>query len=269
MEKRFIGFGLVSGLLAGVISFVFARVFIEPQVQTAISYEQGRSHAELALSGGHEHEHEMFTRSVQENIGAGVGSLAFAIALGAMFAVAFTVLWAYLGRRYPSTDPRWVAAGTAAAAFVAICAVPQFIYPANPPAVGEADTIGSRSASYLVLTLASLALMIVAVAVALWLRPRIGGLASATLGAIGYLAGIGIVVQFLPRFDEVPRALLDQSGSIVYQGFPAQTLALFRTYSVMNQALLWTVIAIVFAAALRRFTTVRGSAAPESALSRI
>ena len=84
----------------------------------AIDYEDGRGAAEEALSGEHGHEHEVFTRSVQENIGAATGTLVFALCMGAFFAVAFTVLWSYVGRRYPATDPRAVAAALGAIGLV-------------------------------------------------------------------------------------------------------------------------------------------------------
>ena len=49
MEKKFIGAGLFSGLIAGILSFLFARLFIEPVVAKAIDYEDLRSAAEEQL----------------------------------------------------------------------------------------------------------------------------------------------------------------------------------------------------------------------------
>lgn len=245
MERRFIGAGVLSGLIAGLIAFVFARVFVEPQVAKAIDYEEVRSHAESALSGEHAHEHELFTRSVQENIGAGVGTVVFAVAIGALFAVVFTVAWAYVGRRRPATDPRALAAALAGIAFVAVIAVPFFVYPPNPPAVGEEDTIGSRSGAFLTITIVSIVLAIVGVLVATALAARIGAWWAAVVGTIGYLTGATITAALLPDFAEVPGPVMDGSR-IVAPGFPGQVVADFRVYAIADQVVLWTVLTAVF-----------------------
>ncbi|MCF8590317.1 CbtA family protein [Gordonia liuliyuniae] len=245
MERKFIGAGLLSGLVAGLIAYAYARIFIEPQVAKAIDYEGVRSDAEAMLSGEHEHEHELFTRSVQENIGAGIGTVVFALAIGALFAVAFTVAWAYVGRRRPSTDPRALAAALAGVAFVAVIAVPFFVYPPNPPAVGEEDTIGSRSSSYLTITIVSIVLAIVGVLVATSLSSRIGAWWSSIVGAVVYLVGVSITASLLPEFSEVPGPVMD-GDRIVAPGFPGQVVADFRVYAIANQVLLWVVLTTVF-----------------------
>ncbi len=252
MLGKLIGAGLFSGLIAGISAFIFARVFIEPQVTKAIDYEEGRSHAQAMLAGEHGgHEHgEVFSRSVQENLGAGVASVVFAVAMGAFFAVAFTFLWGYLGRRYPTTDSRWVAAALAVVGFVAVFAVPFFAYPANPPAVGNDDTIGARSGAFLTITLCSVGFAIVAVVVALWLRPRIGGLLGAITGVVGYLIAVAITIALLPDFHEVPGPLTNDAGQIVYEGFPGAIVGDFRVYAIANQVILWTVLGLVFALVL-------------------
>ena len=74
--------------------------FLEPVIGRAIDYEDGRSDAEAALAvheaahehGAHEHGVELFTRGVQANVGMGFGVLAFSVAMGALFAVAFAVV---------------------------------------------------------------------------------------------------------------------------------------------------------------------------------
>lgn len=245
MERKFIGAGLLSGLIAGLIAYTFARIFIEPQVAKAIDYEEVRSHAEETLSGEHAHEHELFTRSVQENIGAGIGTVVFALAIGALFAVVFTVAWAYVGRRRPSTDPRAVAAALSGIAFVAVIAIPFFVYPPNPPAVGEEDTIGSRSGSFLTITLVSIALAIVGVLLATALSARIGAWWAGIVGTVVYLIGVTITAALLPEFKEVPGPVMD-GDTIVAPGFPGQVVADFRVYAIANQVLLWAVLTVVF-----------------------
>ena len=241
MERKFIGAGLLAGLVAGIVSFTFARIFIEPQVAKAIDFEESQSRAEEAVAhtAGHDHgEVEVFSRTIQENVGAGVGTVVFALAMGAFFAVAFTVLWAYVGRRWPSTDPLAVVGVLGLLGFVVAFGVPFFVYPANPPAVGASDTIGARSGTFLTITLVSVIAMIVAVVVALQLRDRLGGLGGAAVAGFGYLVVIAAAKALLPEFHEVPA------------GFPAAVVGDFRVYAIANQVVLWAVLTLVFAATI-------------------
>src|SRR6185503_10400149 len=102
MEKQIIGRGLVAGALAGVLAFVFARIFVEPVIGRAIGFEDGAGATHEAMHGGHSHEHaEVFTRGVQANIGMGFGVLAFGVAMGALFAVAYCVAYGRVGNLSP------------------------------------------------------------------------------------------------------------------------------------------------------------------------
>src|ERR1700754_1626172 len=96
MEKQILARGALPGALAGLLAFVFARIFAEPQIQKAIDYETGRDEAQEALdkaaglpiSG---HEHEVFSRGIQANLGIGVGLVLFGFAMGLLFAVIYTI----------------------------------------------------------------------------------------------------------------------------------------------------------------------------------
>ncbi len=271
MEKKFIGAGLLSGLVAGIVAFIFARLFIEPLVVEAIDYEEGRSHAEEMLAGEHGgHEHgENFSRSIQENVGAGIGTIVFAVCMGAFFAVAFTVLWAYLGRRHPATDPRMAAVALGAIGFVAVFAVPFFAYPANPPAVGDDDTIGARSAAFLTITILSVVFAVVAVVLALWLRPRLGGLVAGVLGALAYLVAVSVTIMLLPEFHEVPGPLSDATGQIAFPGFPGDVIGDYRVYAIANQLIMWTVLTVVFALLLGRLMRSGSDESPDAHVAQV
>ncbi|WP_440712179.1 CbtA family protein [Gordonia sp. FQ] len=257
MERKFVGAGLLSGLIAGIITFIYARIFIEPQVEKAIDYEEYRSHAEekmnVALGGApeHGHEHEVFTRTIQENVGAGIGTVIFALCMGAFFAVAFTFLWAYVGRRWASVDPRLVAGALGVLGWVAVIGVPFFVYPPNPPAVGDEDTIGARSGSYLTITAVSVVAMILAVWVTFALWDRFGGLISGIFSGIGFLIVVTIAAALLPTFKEIPGPV-EHDGTIFGAGFPGQVVADFRVYAIANQVILWSVLVLVFCLILGR-----------------
>ena len=250
MEKKFIGAGLLAGIVAGLVSFVFARIYIEPLVDRAIAYEGARSDAEIAITDGvHEHGEEVVSRTIQQNLGVGVGTVAFGLIMGAFLAVAFTVAWAYVGRRHRQADPRSVAGLLAVSGFVAAYLIPFCAYPANPPAVDLEGTINGRTSAFLTITVLSVVFMIAAWVLAFYLSPRFGGLYAAIVSGAAYLVAAGIAIVLLPKYDEIPGELLD-GDTIVMSGFPADVFGDFRFYSVLNQVILWTVLGLAFAVIL-------------------
>jgi hypothetical protein len=248
---------LVPGAVAGIVSFAFSRLMIEPLIGAAVDYEGAREHAESHLAGGeHEHGYELFTRAVQENVGAAVGVVVFGIVMGVVFAVAYAAIREVLGRRRLTPDPTGLALLLSAGMFVAIVLMPSLKYPANPPTVGLEDTVGARSSSFLTMTVISVVGACVALAAGLaWLQ-RWGTWRATALAVGGYVAVMLFAMALLPSFHEVPGPLSGPDGMVLY-GFPAEVLAEFRLYSLVNQALMWLVIGLTWAclAALQRMST--------------
>ncbi|MET0452506.1 MAG: CbtA family protein [Mycobacterium sp.] len=261
MEKKFIGLGIAAGVVGGLAAFVLARSQVTPAIAAAIDYEEGRSAAEALLSGEHEHGHELFSRALQANVGAGLATVGFGMVIGALFAVAFSVVWAYLGRRYPTASPRLVALALAGAGFVAVYLVPFLGYPASPPGVGSGETIGDRTTAYLVLVLVSLASSIAAFVGAGRLSPRIGAFPAAVAASVGYVAAVIIALTVLPTYDETPGPLVDELGVTVFPGFPAEVLADFRLYSMLSAAVMWIVVGAAFAMGVPRVIRDRSAVA--------
>lgn len=273
MEKRIIWRGILAGAIGGLLAFVFARIFAEPQIQKAIDYEGGRDAAQHALdqaAGAMDHHEgaEVFSRAVQGNFGIGVALIFFGAAMGALFAVAYALYLGRVGRVRPRTLALLVAGG----GFFGMYLVPFVKYPANPPAVGNGDTISQRSSFYLLLVAASLLFLVLAVWLGKRLQPRFGTW-NATLIAGGvFIAATAIVMLVLPSFGELaankelhqatetPGPLTDASGNIVFPGFPADLLFNFRLYSVGAQLILWTTIGLVFAPMAERLLTPRSPA---------
>jgi len=238
---------LVPGLAAGLVCFGFSRVMIEPLISAAVDYEGAREHAEAQLSGdGHEHGHELFSRSVQENFGAAVGIIALAVAMGVLFAVAYTVIRAVLERRGVKSDPTALALLLSAGMFAAIALVPGLKYPPNPPTVGLEETIGARSSVFLTITVISVVGASVAVAAGLAWSRRWGNWRAAAAALGGYAVVMLVAFVLLPGFHEVPGPITGPGG-LLLDGFPAQVLAEFRTYSMLNQALMWGTIGATWA----------------------
>ena len=225
-----------------MLAFLFSRVCAEPVIARAVAFEDGRNDA-LDAHGVHEHGAELFTRGVQANAGLGFGVLIFGVAMGALFSVLFCVV----SVRARTIGPRALSALLAAGAFVAVYLVPFLKYPPNPPAVGQADTIGTRTGWYLAMVLASVALAIAAGLLYRRLADRLGAWNGAVVSALAYVLAIAVVAVPLPVVDETPAPVRDAAGAIVYPGFPADVLYEFRLLSLGAQLVLWAGIGVVFA----------------------
>jgi hypothetical protein len=262
VEKRLIGRGILAGALAGLLAFVFARIFAEPSIQQAIDYESARDQAQAALDRAvglptEAAGPDIFSRTLQRNAGMGVGMILFGVAMGGLFAVAYSLCLGRTGR----LRPRPLALLVAAAGFVVIYLAPFAKYPANPPAIGHPETIHTRGTLFLTMLLTSLIAAVILVRVGQLLAPRVGNWNASILAGLGYLAVIGAAMALLPQVGhlrvnvyqygrhatETPLPLTDAGGHIVFPGFPADVLAEFRVYSVAAQLILWSTIGVVFA----------------------
>jgi len=250
------------GALGGLVAFGFARVFAEPLIQQAIDYEGGRGEVEdaLATAAGAVVEPEgpeLFSRAVQGNLGIGVGMVAFGLAMGCLFGVVYCLAYGRVGR----VGARGLSLLVAAGGFLALYLVPFLKYPANPPAVGNSDTIGQRAGLYGVLVVACVVAGVAAVWAGQRLAGRFGAWTATLLAGLGFAVVIGVVMAALPPLGalaanagqagplatETPQPLTGPSGAIVYPGFDADLLYWFRLYSVGAQVLLWGVIGVAFA----------------------
>lgn len=270
--------GAGVGALGGLVAFVFARIFAEPLVQRGIDYEGGRGEAEMALQvasgGAHEMEgHELFSRGVQANLGTGVGMVGFGLAVGCFFAVAYCLALGRVGR----VSARSLSLLVAGAGFLLLYLVPFLKYPANPPAVGNGDTIAQRAGLYGVMVVASVVFGVAAVWLGGRLAARLGSWTATLLAGLAFAAAVGIVMAALPPLGslsadagqagalltETPQPLRDPSGAIVYPGFDADVLYWFRLYSVIAQVLLWGVIGVAFAPLAERLVGRSGAVGSE------
>ncbi|MCX4750371.1 CbtA family protein [Kitasatospora sp. NBC_01287] len=261
MEKRLILRGVLAGAVAGLLAFVFARIFAEPQIDAAISYESARDAAQSTLDKAAglpmaDSGPDIFSRTIQANIGIGVGMVFFGMAMGALFAVAYTVCLGRVGKLRPRTLAMLVALG----GFLGIYFVPFVKYPANPPSIGHPDTIRDRGNLYLAMVLCSVVFLIAAVWLGKRLQARFGNWNATLLAGAAYAVVLGVIMALLPSLGELsdnvrefghhatetPQPLTDPGGTIVFPGFPADTLFEFRFYSVIAQLLLWAVLGLVF-----------------------
>lgn len=229
MEKRIIARGLLAGAIGGVLAFLFARTFVEPVITRALSYEESHEH-------GHEHGIELFTRGVQANIGMGFGVLAFSVAMGALFAVAYCAAYGRVG----DISARALSVLLAGGMFLSLYLIPFLKYPPNPPASSLEETIRQRTLLYLLMVVLSAALLVAAVYLSRRLSAQFGRWSATLIGAGSYVLAVALVMLALPAIDETPA------------DFPADVLYEFRLYSLGTQLMLWAIIGLVFASMVQR-----------------
>ena len=223
MEKRIIARGLVAGAIGGVLAFLFARTFVEPVITRALAYEESHEH-------GHEHGIELFTRGVQANVGMGFGVLGFSVAMGAMFAVVYCVLYGRVG----NLSPRSLSVALAGGMFMSLYVIPFLKYPPNPPASSLEETIRQRTLLYVLMVVLSAALLVAAVYLGHRLVAQFGLWSATLMGAAAYVVAVAVVMLVLPTIDETPG---DFSADVLYE---------FRLYSLGTQFVLWAMIGLVF-----------------------
>jgi len=249
--------GMLAGLFAGLLAFGFAKIFGEPQVDRAIAFEEQMAASEeaapaMTMAAGEEMDHhameeELVSRQVQSTIGLFTGVVVVGAALGGLFALVFAFAYGRVGR----LGPRVTAALLAAAGFVTFAFVPGLKYPANPPSVGAAETIGYRTELYFLMVLISLAAAVAAIMLGRRLVARHGGWNAALLAAGAFLAVIVVAQLVMPSINEIPN------------GFPADLLWRFRVVSFGIQFILWTTIGLTFGVLAERAMTDRfGRARP-------
>ena len=139
--------GMAAGLLAGLLAGLFAFFVGEPSVDGAIQIEEAAAagqheeeEEEVVGSHSHKEEEEVFSRSTQK-IGLFFATGLSGVLVGGLFGMAY----AYFGGHRASESEWTRSLSLAGAAFFGAFLIPFRKYPANPPAIGNPSTIGSRT----------------------------------------------------------------------------------------------------------------------------
>ncbi|MEV7405577.1 CbtA family protein [Streptomyces sp. NPDC091267] len=229
--------GMLAGLVAGALALLVAYFLGESRVDAAIALEEAHAHDH----GGGE---ELVSRTMQSTAGLATGVLVFGVAVGGIAALVFCYALGRMGR----FGPRATAALIAGAALLAVYVVPFLKYPANPPAVGNPDTIGQRTGLFFLMVALSVLLAVAAVITGKRLAPRLGNWNAAIAAAAGYVLLIGLAYAFLPSFNEVGK------------DFPATLLWQFRLATLAVQVTLWTTFGLLFGYLTERLLVPRTEA---------
>jgi predicted cobalt transporter CbtA len=240
--RAFLVRGLLAGLLAGFAAFLVAHQVGEPHVERAIALEEAgataEAHSHDDAEATHSHEEDAGTevsRSNQRTWGLLTGTLAVGIALGGLVALVSAAVVGRLGRLTPGQSTAVVAT----VGFVAVALVPFLKYPATPPAVGNAETIGDRTAYYFAFQLISVLVAVAAVALAARLWERIGAFEAVVAAAATYVVVVTVAGYLMPTVNEVG-------------DFPADTLWFFRRASLLTLATMWAVLGVGIIGLVRR-----------------
>ena len=244
MATKFLISGLLCGLVVGLLVFICAKIIGEPNVDGAIGFEEQLAH----LAGAHDHEEEIVSRDVQSTWGLFVGVMVYATALGGLFSLLYAYAWGRMGKLGARTS----AALLAGATFIAVYVVPFAKYPANPPSVGNPDTIGYRAELYFGMIVIAIVAMIASVNLGRALSKSWGNWNASIVGGAAFVVLVGIAYTLMPTINEVP------------DGFPATLRWQFRTVACVLQLVLWTTLGLAFG-----WLTDRALAANFAASSRV
>jgi len=216
MIRHLLKQGVAAGMAGGAALAVVLRLVGEGPLGRAIALEGGGSD-------------EMFSRGTQQ-----AGGMLAAVLYGAALGAVFTIAYAVVRHRLRSTDDWHAAVALATAGFVAIFLLPFLKYPANPPTVGNPDTIGRRTALYLLAVAWSL--------VATWAGWR----ARRALVVRGWAPpkAVPATLAVWVALTIVGLALLPANTDPVSP--PATLIWQFRLSTVAGAAAFWAVLGLTF-----------------------
>jgi hypothetical protein len=223
--------GMLAGIAAGLLTFGFARVVGEPQVDQAISFEEKADAAK-----GEAPEPEIVSRDTQ----AGLGLLTGVVAYGAAFGGLFSLVFAYAYGRVGALSVRALSAWLALGAFITLVIVPNIKYPANPPSVGDPETIGMRTGLFFLMIAISLAAMVFSLKVRRRAALKLGAWNGSIVAGVVFVVIIAAVQLSMPVINEVPAA------------FPAVLLWKFRVAAIGMQVIMWATVGLLFGAMVER-----------------
>jgi predicted cobalt transporter CbtA len=215
--KKLIAAALLAGVFAAFVTAGFHWLFTEPLIDRAVQIEaQSAAHGEEPVVGRPMQKLGLFAGYLLYGVACAMLLASLVYALGARVAAAARGGFYFLAA---------LALGWSLALF------PLLKYPANPPGVGEAATIGYRQEWFVIAIALSLVGMVAALVAHKSLRRS--GYAAAALVAVGYALYLVAVYAALPENPDPVRLDTDIVGR-------------FRLLSFAGQILFWTALGGVF-----------------------
>ncbi|MBP2479033.1 putative cobalt transporter CbtA [Crossiella equi] len=226
--------GALAGVLAGLVAAAVQYFLVEIPIEAALAVEEGRPADPAEL--GHSHE-EMFDRGTQL-----FGGMLAVVVVGLAIGTVYAVVYARLRHRLPGRDDFSRSLLLGGLGFLTVSLLPGLKYPANPPGVGDPDTVNERTILYFAVIVAGLVLVNLAPWFARLLAARgVDRPLRIVLSGLSTVVLLVLVVTLLPANDDAIPA-----------DIPAGLLWQFRLYSLIELASLWAVLATAFGLLLAR-----------------
>jgi len=219
---------IFSGAIAGTILAIINLGLVEPYIDSAISLETQRK----ISSGENVDMAELVHYRIWQKGGAIAAGAVYGISLGALFGIVF----AYGRKALPGKNNRQKALFLAGTLWIVLYLMVAIKYPANPPAVGDPETIYYRQSLY-VAYLAISGSTALALALA-WNRVQLEY--KKILFPLIYAAVMIVAYIVLPpNPDKI--------------GISMDLIHTFRIVTALTIGIFWAILAIVFGSLWDRF----------------
>lgn len=225
----FLAVTILSGAVAGTILALLNLGLVEPYIDKAIALETQKK----VSSGENVNMAELVDYRAWQKGGAIVAGAVYGIALSALFGIVF----AYARNSLPGGNNKSKAIFLAGLLWFVLYIVVTIKYPANPPAVGDPNTIYYRESLY-VAYLAVSGFTVLALAL-LWNRLKDNKSKKIILPLIYAAIMIGAYVGFPPNPDKI--------------GISMDLIQTFRIWTAVTIGIFWGVLAIIFGSLWDRF----------------
>lgn len=219
--------GIIAGAIAGILAGLLHVAVSADLIDEAIQLERNETLAE-----GRPLEEELYSRATQR-VGLVVATTLLGMVVGGVLGVIFSRY--HQQESMPDSHIWYGSLRLAIAGFASVWFIPFLKYPANPPGVGTEETIGSRTAFYLLMIAVSVFALIASRRLRDLLTSRGWPVQRRDLAAgvayVSMVAGSFIVLPASPDIIAIPGPLLWE----------------FRLKAVLGQAVLWILAGAFFA----------------------
>lgn len=225
----FIFISVLAGVIAGLILAGVNYFVAEPFIDQAIGIE-----VENSIAAGETVDfNELNTYRMWQKEGTFAAGAFLGLTYGAILGIVYVMARKYL----PSSDDRKKALILAGLMCLALYVVPFLKYPANPPAVGDPETIGLRDSLYTSYQLTS-GLIVLGLSVLLFKFRTVSYLKY--LIPVFYIGLVGFIYAIFPANPDPITAPMDLVNS-------------FRMVTFATMVMFYAVLGIVFGMMWRRY----------------
>lgn len=225
----FLAITIFSGAVAGTILAILNLGLVEPYIDTAITLEAKK----MISSGENVDLVEIADYRIWQKGGAIVAGAIYGISLSALFGIIF----AYGRRALPGNSTKQKAIILAGLSWFVLFLMVAIKYPANPPAVGDPETIYYREGLY-VAYLATSAFTVLALAL-LWTRLR-GNKSKKIILPVIYAAVMSAAyIGFPPNPDKISISM--------------ELIQTFRILTAVTIGVFWGLLGVLFGSLWDKF----------------